>query len=499
VSGSGHGRRAGGELAIVLHTHMPYVEGFGTWPFGEEWLWEAMATCYLPLLELLGEGGPLEGAPITLSLTPVLCDQLEAPGVPERFTRFLDEVRRHTHAEDARGLRAGGHEGLARELERSWGDYERALESFARFDGDLLGEFSRHVRWTSSATHAVLPLLATEAGLRAQVQVGIDAHRARFGEGWCGGFWLPECAHAGWLEPTLADAGVHAVCLELTGRLGLGAPEHLRPLVGESGVMLVPIDRATIALVWSDDGYPAHGGYRDYHRHTIHHHQPWANDGGAYDHELALDLAREHAVDFVARTRERLRRDGSGLPGGGLAVCALDTELLGHWWYEGPAWLTAVVGECERQGLALVGLDDALGRHEPAPLESLMDRRGPMLPAGGEDSEEWGASTWGQDGDLSTWSGPAVADIAFATRAAELAVVHAGSGAGEAAMRELLALQASDWAFMVSRGLAVPYARERFEGHRLRVERALSQGAAADASALRNLAAHADRAALLAL
>ena len=33
-----------GSLCLVLHSHMPYVEGFGTWPFGEEWLWEAMAT-----------------------------------------------------------------------------------------------------------------------------------------------------------------------------------------------------------------------------------------------------------------------------------------------------------------------------------------------------------------------------------------------------------------------------------------------------------------------
>ena len=42
---SAPGARAGpGELALVLHTHMPYVEGFGTWPFGEEWLWEAIAT-----------------------------------------------------------------------------------------------------------------------------------------------------------------------------------------------------------------------------------------------------------------------------------------------------------------------------------------------------------------------------------------------------------------------------------------------------------------------
>ena len=35
---------APGRLSVVLHTHMPYVEGFGTWPFGEEWLWEAIAT-----------------------------------------------------------------------------------------------------------------------------------------------------------------------------------------------------------------------------------------------------------------------------------------------------------------------------------------------------------------------------------------------------------------------------------------------------------------------
>ena len=61
-----------GALALVLHSHMPYVEGFGTWPFGEEWLWEAVACVYLPLLDLL------DGAPVTIGLTPVLCDQLEA-------------------------------------------------------------------------------------------------------------------------------------------------------------------------------------------------------------------------------------------------------------------------------------------------------------------------------------------------------------------------------------------------------------------------------------
>jgi 1,4-alpha-glucan branching enzyme len=477
------GSRSQGELAIVLHTHMPYVEGFGTWPFGEEWLWEAIAGSYLPLLDLLDEG-----APLTLSLTPVLCDQLEAPGVGERFEAFVDNVRRRTYAEDIAGLREGGHDTLARELERSWGEYERVLERFRERGGDLLGALGRHVQWTSSATHAVLPLLATDAGIRAQVQTGVDSHRARFtathlptgeastpGARWNGGFWLPECAHAPHLEPLLEEAGVRATCVELTGRYGLGAREHLCPLVGESGVVLVPIDRATIARVWSDDGYPAHGSYRDYHHHTIHHHQPWANDGSAYDHELALGLAREHAREFVTAAIERVSE-------GGLAVCALDTELLGHWWYEGVTWLKAVVEECSRQGLSLVRLDEAAAMRDPAPL----------------DDAEWGTSTWGQGGDLSTWSGPAVADIAFATRAAELQTLAAGPDAGGAALRELLALQASDWAFMVSRGLAVPYARERLAGHRTELERALADGPDARLDALRNLAAHADPLALLA-
>ena len=91
-----------------------------------------------------------------------------------------------------------------------------------------------------------------------------------------------------------------------------------------------------------------------------------------------------------------------------------------------------------------------------------------------------------------------MADIAFATRAAELETLAAGREAGGAALRELLALQASDWAFMVSRGLAVPYAQERFANHRAEFERALAAGPDADLSALRNLAVHADPLALLA-
>jgi 1,4-alpha-glucan branching enzyme len=465
-----------GELAIVLHTHMPYVEGFGTWPFGEEWLWEAMASCYLPLLDLLDAG-----APLTLSLTPVLCDQLEAPGIAQRFAEFVREVRSFTYREDARGLREAGEDELARELERALGLYEVALELLAARGGELLPAFARHASWTSSATHAILPLLASDALVRAQLRTGIRSHLARFGDEWRGGFWLPECAHSPALDWELARAGVRKTCVELTGRFGLGAAEHLRPLLTDAGVLLVPIDRASIALAWSDSGYPAHDHYRDSHRRTVHNHNPWANDGGAYDHGRAMRLAREHACDFVGRIKERLREHGRGLPGGGLVVFAVDTEFFGHWWYEGLAWLAAVVEQCERQGLALVHLDDAAALRDPAESR--------------DGAPAWQPSSWGDGGDLSTWSGSrvdGVAEMAFQTRAAELGLLRAGRDTGAAALRELLALQASDWAFMVSRGLAVPYAHERFDGHLAALERSLQAGAGTSSAVVRNLAVHAD-------
>jgi 1,4-alpha-glucan branching enzyme len=452
-----------GRLAIVLHSHMPYVEGFGSWPFGEEWLWEAMACSYLPLLDLIDAG-----APVTLGVTPVLADQLSAAGVPDRFRAFVTDVRRVTHARDAASSRAAGEPELAAAIELAAGDYERALARFDAIGGDLLGALAPHVAWTSAATHGLLPLCATDAGVRLQLAAGIAAHRARFGR-WDGGFWLPECAHAPWLDPLLAQAGVRSCCVELTDRFGLGAPEHLRPLRPPGGPVLVPIDRATIDLVWGEGGYPADAAYRDYHHLTTYHHRAWANDGSPYDHGLALARAGEHAADFVGRVLERLR------PAGGLVVAAMDTEFLGHWWYEGVAWLEAVVAQAQVQGLELVRLDEALADCEPVPCGA----------------DELGVTSWGAGGDLSTWSGPAVAEMAFATRAAELRVLAAEPD--DLAARELLAVQASDWAFLKTRAWAGDYPDVRVAGHLDALARALD-GAAGEQ--IRNLAVHATAAPL---
>jgi 1,4-alpha-glucan branching enzyme len=270
---------------------------------------------------------------------------------------------------------------------------------------------------------------------------------------------------------------VRAFCVDQTAVEGF---DHLLPVATEPGPVAVPIDWQTVQLVWNDEaGYPASGAYRDYHRRTVHDLKPWNNAGGPYDHEAALALAREHARDFVTRVAARLEH-------GGLLCCALDTELLGHWWYEGQAWLSAVLDEAEAQGVRLVTVSEGIELVEPVARELM-------------------ASTWGDGKDFTTWDAPPVAELAFAARSAELRTVAAVAGhaaphaALERAARELLAMQASDWAFMVTRDLAADYPAERMSLHGAALDAALAaltDSAAAPEPSVRGLAPHLDLAPL---
>jgi 1,4-alpha-glucan branching enzyme len=430
-------------LAFVLHTHMPYVEGFGTWPFGEEWLWEAVATSYLPLLDVLDE----HPGKVTVSLTPVLADQLESREAMARCLAFLRDIRPASHALD---LEAESDPGVLAELERSRARYAAAADALER-RGDLIAALQPHAQWTSSATHAVLPLLATDDGVRLQVRTGIAGHQARFG-GWDGGFWLPECAHAPWLHHLLEEAGVHATCVDWTDLPG--GPRS--PVRTPEGPVLVPIDREVVELVWSWTGYPSRPAYQDTRRLTERRHRAWAIGGDPYDPAAAAAQVRADAAEFVAFVRDRRE---------GLVVCAIDTELLGHWWTEGVEWLRAVLEAAGEAGLRVAPLDGALREADPAPAPR-------DLPV----------TTWGTPRDLTTWSGPRAGGLAWRQRAAELRVL-ADRDSSPRALRELLALQSSDWAFLVSNGTAGPYPLERYEAHEAALDREREPS-------LRNLAPH---------
>ena len=353
--------------------------------------------CYLPLLDVLDDG-----APLTLSLTPVLCDQLEAPGrAGERFRAFLRDVRaRDRTRTTSTGCARAGEDVLAAELERAARRLRaRAPTRFEALGGDLLGALAPHARVDLGGD----PRGAAAAGHRRRraAAAGRRDRRAtarRFGDAGRGGFWLPECAHAPWLDPLLEEAGVHATCVDLTDVLGRGAPAHLAPLRTAAGPLLVPIDRATIELVWSDRRLPrrtAPTATTTTTRSTTTGRGP--TTARPTTTTRALALAREHAADFVARTLERLdARARSRRPGS--ACCALDTELLGHWWYEG----ADVAARGARRGRARRGsrsptLDDALERatsrrrraarparddvgHAARPLDLVRARRSPSSP-----------------------------------------------------------------------------------------------------------------------
>jgi 1,4-alpha-glucan branching enzyme len=148
----------------------------------------------------------------------------------------------------------------------------------------------------------------------------------------------------------------------------------------------------------------------------------------------------------------------------GVVVACYDTELCGHWWFEGPAWLDRVF--------------ELLAEHprvRPLSLEKALER---LPPQGAVDLVE---GSWGFRKDLRSWIGPETEEMWRLLAETEAETVRlarkwkAPGGAQEAALaqlaRELLLMQSSDWPFMILQGRNAQYARERFDGHRDRWQR----------------------------
>lgn len=430
-----------GDLAIVLHSHMPYVEGFGTYPFGEEWLFDAVIRSYLPVLDVAER--------LTMTVTPVLADQLEDAGVRERLRRFLVDWRIAAAVADRDEVDPECRDACEAEEAR----YRRALRQLDDNDGDSLRAFQRAAGEgrialaASAATHPVLPLLATREGVRLQLDAGLRSHRRRFG--WDGGFWLPECAYAPGLEWRLAEAGVEWFFVDQSRYDGEVPP--LAPIATEAGPVALPIDWGAIQWLWSLDGYPSDPAHAQFAGESLRGVRIWKVGGGGYDPAAGEAAARRQAGEFLDATAARLREYSASHDRRGLLVFAIDTELLGHWWSEGAIWLREVLAGAEAAGVRLLTVPEALAEHEPVerPLR---------------------AATWGEGKDLGTWDSPAVADLAWGARRLELRLLRAlssglGEAAAERAARELLAAQASDWAFLDQRGQAGDYAFHRAVFH----------------------------------
>jgi len=367
-----------------------------------------------------------------------------------------------------------------------------------RWEGDLLCALQRLQETgcieilTSTATHGFLPLMCTEEARRAQVHTGVEAHERLFGRR-PRGIWLAECGYRPGVDRLLAEDGLGYFFCESAAVLYA----HPRPRFGVFAPVATPAGPLAFARdpecgrqVWSStQGYPGDHDYREYYRDlgfdaSYDYIRPFLHADGVRRHlgfkyfrvtgtEIPLHLKRpydpvvaagrvvEHARHFVGRQRERVREIGALIGRAPVLTAPYDAELFGHWWFEGPAFLEAVIREVARDPTALrmIAPADLPGAGHPTDLDTV----------------ELNPSSWGRDGNSKVWLNGSNAWMYRHLHRMERRMVALAAAHPEAegptrrvldqAARELLLAQSSDWAFIVTNRTAVEYAIRRFRSH----------------------------------
>ena len=482
-----------GSLLLLLHAHLPWVRHPEHPDFLEEdWLYEAVAESYLPLLEVFDRlTADRVGFRVTMTLTPTLLAMLQDDLLMDRCARRLARQEEFGDRESERTRHDPALHALAR-FHRDF--YAARLADFEARGRRLLPGLLRHADegrlelLTSAATHAFLPLLQDcPEAVKAQLAIGREAHARALGRE-PRGIWLPECGYVPGLEVDLAAEGLRSFFLESHGLLWSSPPApggvHL-PAFTASGVAAFARDPEASAEVWSSEvGYPGHPDYRELHRDVAFElpwedvapwmigtgvrramgYRYWRVTGGErekarYEPRNARARAQAHARHFVGRRREQLARLVEEVGPGAVVVAPYDAELFGHWWFEGPDFLEAVFRE-------LAALEDGPRAVTPSGYLESFSEQALVTPA---------ASSWGREGSAATWLDPsndwlygkvnACAERLVARVACTPAPTPLQERALAQAGRELLLAQSSDWAFILRAGTSAQYAEARVSEH----------------------------------
>lgn len=340
-------QQTSGYVTITLHSHLPYVVNHGTWPHGLEWLNEAAAETYLPLLRVVGE---LEAEGIYLkpniNLSPILLEQLAHPVFKAEFPKYLQR-KIEAARKDAREFAAQGQDHMARVATYWERFFEEDANHFSALGGDIIAGFRRYNDsgaievFTCAATHGYFPLLGTDSSIRAQVRTGVETHKKHLGKA-PRGIWIPECGYrpAGeWFFPVhmngsakslpqrpfmragveqiLAENGIEYFFIDThlvenaatftpyehllgnfpmpiavekynggTPRVSLYQPFYAdTPDRRRAQVAFFTRDPRTSVQVWSgDSGYPGDGDYLDFHKKKFPGgHRYWRVTGARID------------------------------------------------------------------------------------------------------------------------------------------------------------------------------------------------------------------------
>ncbi len=375
---------------------------------------------------------------------------------------------------------------------------------------------------TCGATHGYLPLLCLDESCQAQIKQAVSSYERHFGKKPRGIWlpecayrpsynWsppvavenLPETYHRKGIEEFLSENGIEYFFVDsatLKGGRAIGVyvdrfdalkslwgrfEEQYEPreeesektplsayLVGnKEGIRPVGVFTRhpdTSLQVWSGEwGYPGDGNYLDFHKKRFPGgHRYWKvtsaktdlADKAIYEPGRIPGRLDENAAHFAGLISRALLDHNKATEESGILIAPFDSELFGHWWFEGPIFLQKVIeiiSASEEIGLCTAG--EYFDLNKPSRVIS--------LPEG-----SWGEGgyhyIWLNEWTGWTWKHVYEDEIRMKQLASEY---NESSGVKKRiiaqAARELMLLSASDWQFLISTWAARDYAETRIAAH----------------------------------
>ncbi|WLD92073.1 1,4-alpha-glucan branching protein domain-containing protein [Alkalihalobacillus sp. AL-G] len=473
-----------GFFALVLHAHLPYVLHEKSGRLEERWLFEAISESYIPLI--WGLENKSSNACYTLSLSPPLLEMLADERVKDRFLDYINNTLELIDKE----LKYVSNRDELENVRFYQNRYKRIKQTFLEWNGNLITAFRSYALQnkleciTSSATHAFLPYIQTEQGLRLQIQLGIRCFERHFGFK-PDGFWLPECAFTPGVDKVLYEEGIRYTFVDEGTIHSLDPkPENsVIPVFSPHGIVLFPRHSEVSRKVWdAEAGYPGDGNYREFYRdigyirefdYIKNHIHPDGIrvDTGLKYHRVtgdtekkdwyvrksALNRVSEHSKDFIGVIGQSLQDDNNENDAPPITLASFDAELFGHWWFEGPEWITALLENSEST-LSWITPKEFLRRY----YHSL-------------DTHHACFSSWGRDGFGDVWLNEANAWIYrhlhemerellkyFAIESNEDQLTKATL---DQMAREWMLAASSDWTFIIDQQSSAEYAIRRLKDH----------------------------------
>ncbi len=487
-------------VVIHLHTHMPFVMNHDMWPHGVDWLSEVVFESYLPILELIQHLQREDIRPsLSFDFSPVLLEQLSHSKAFSLFEAYAKRQIEQTE-KDLHKFSVIPEACYNIPIGEFWNSfYKKQLRNLYELNnGSIIEEFRiaeqkgliEHM--SCGLTHAYLPLLSIEQSTYMQIAGSTLIHEQYFARK-PKAIFLPECGYSPalqgsqreyYLEEIILAQSLHMIILDQQHSLKYlenplptvkNLEESLRPLspvrlknrFNDESLYVLIRHKTASDKVWSEmSGFPKHPSYLDFYKREydstlrywkVTNHSEHLQEKLPYTRTEAIMQAQLDAKNYVKYLEQLAVSYKTQMNETGIICLAFDTELFGHWWFEGPEFLGEFIREIHRSEILELKLPSEI------PLNDSLD------------IVHCSSGSWGMNGTDETWRNDETKWLLDKMHKAEQLFEHRMQSIDlhdqlqirimNQALKELLLMQASDWPFLITKNQASDYAKARFTEH----------------------------------